>query len=41
MAMYRELDYPVLELRKEKRIFVKIEGEKVDFFLIRGLFSGS
>jgi len=29
----RELVYPVLELREEKWIFVKVEGGKVDFFL--------
>jgi hypothetical protein len=24
--------YPVLELREEKRTFVKVEGGKIDFF---------
>jgi hypothetical protein len=29
----REVVCPVLELREEKRTFVKVEGGKVDFFL--------
>jgi hypothetical protein len=29
----REVIYPVLELREEKRTFVKVGGGKVDFFL--------
>jgi hypothetical protein len=31
----REVICPVLELREEKRTFVKVGGEKIDFFLER------
>jgi hypothetical protein len=34
----REVIYPVLELREEKRTFVKVEGVKVDFFLLSLLY---
>jgi hypothetical protein len=28
----REVVYPVLKLREENQTFVKVEGEKIDFF---------
>jgi hypothetical protein len=38
----REVICPVLELREEKRTFVKVEGGKVNFFLYisKGKFTG-
>jgi hypothetical protein len=35
----REVICPVLELREEKRTFVKVGGGKVDFFSIYNLLS--
>jgi len=37
----REVFYPVLKFREEKRTFVKVEGDNVDFFREKTCLPGS